>query len=371
MRIGIDASPIVGDRGGVGWHTYYLMEAMLAVSDDVEFIGYLRPGSVLPEDARSWRAGGRMTWVESAKWAMRWRGWADRLDLYHGTNFKLHTIGRHGGIVTIHDLWLERFPQYSTKVLGQRWSSIKARRTAQRAATVVTVSDFSARELNELYLVPRERLAVIPNGVADDFAARRDDRAMAELRTRIRLSEKPYLLFIGGADPRKNHRRFLEAASLMRRRLQGHSLLLVGSTDHAFGSYHTSAVEYGLTAQVCCPGRLGRADLQLLYTYADQFVFPSLYEGFGMPVLEAMACGTPVITSRTTGVAEAAGDAALSIDPEDPRSLGEAMVSLLEDASLRASLIAKGFERVKRFSWRSAAAKTLDLYRRLCRERIS
>lgn len=366
MRIGIDASPVVGDRGGVGWHTYYLLQAMLALDRDVEFIGYLRPGSILSEEVSAWEKSGRLRWVQSSKWAMRRRGRTDALDLYHGTNFKMHTRGRYGGIVTIHDLWLERFPEYSTKIFGQTLSSYKTKRTAKAARRVITVSRFSAGELIDLYRLAPEQIAIIPNGVAETLVPRQDVSAMDGLRKRIGLSAQPFILFIGGADPRKNHRRFLEAAAHVRLQLGDRTLLLVGSTVHPFGSYEDTARAYGLTHHVLCPGRLSRDDLQLLYSYADVFVFPSLYEGFGMPVLEAMACGCPVITSNTTALSEVAGDAAQLIDPQDARAISKAMLEVLENVSLRTSLKAKGFDRVKRFSWRQAAAETVDVYASLC-----
>ena len=119
--------------------------------------------------------------------------------------------------------------------------------------------------------------------------------------------------------------------------------------------------------QVVCPGRLSREDLRLLYSYCDLFVFPSLYEGFGMPVLEAMACGAPVITSKTTALGEIAGDAAMLVDPGNVRELGEAMVTTLADESLRESLKAKGFLRTQQYTWEHAAELTMELYISLCR----
>lgn len=366
MRIGIDASPIVGDRGGVGWHTYYLLQAMLGAKRDVDFVAYLRPGSVPPEEVRGWTGADRLCWVTASKWAMRWRGTADRLDLYHGTNFRMHTTGRYGGIVTIHDLWLERFPQYSPKVLGQTLSSYKTKRTARRARKVVTVSQFSARELMELFGLSIGQIAVIPNGVSEEFGPRHDESAMSALKQRIGLTTSRFILFVGGADPRKNHRVFLEAASFVRRQLEERMIVLVGSALHPFGSYEETARSYGLATQVLCPGRLSRDELRLLYSYTDVFVFPSLYEGFGMPILEAMACSAPVITSRTTALAEVAGDAAILVDPSDARELAEAMIKVLESSPLRESLKAKGLVRVKQYSWHQAAAKTLELYSSLC-----
>jgi glycosyltransferase involved in cell wall biosynthesis len=121
-----------------------------------------------------------------------------------------------------------------------------------------------------------------------------------------------------------------------------------------------------LTEKVLCPGRLSTNDLQLLYSFADLFVFPSLYEGFGMPVLEAMACGAPVLTSNSTALAEVAGDAAVLADPQDARALGEAMIRALEDEPLRIALKIKGFARAKQFSWEQAATKTVAMYHELC-----
>lgn len=297
---------------------------------------------------------------------MRKRGSFDRLDLYHGTNFKLQTVGKYGGVVTIYDLWLDRFPQYSKKMLGQWPSSFKTRQTALKARLVITISEFSARELMELYGLKREHIVVIPCGVSEDFVPRRDEQTMAELRKRIGLTAEHYVLFIGGADPRKNHQKFLEAAALVKGKLGSRKLVLVGSPAHPFGNYEETARKYNLTDRVLCPGRLSTHEIQLLYCYADLFAFPSLYEGFGMPVLEAMACGTPVLTSNTTALVEVAGDAALLANPQDARSIGEAMIRGLEDEPLRATLTAKGFARAKQFSWQQTAAKTVSLYRELC-----
>jgi glycosyltransferase involved in cell wall biosynthesis len=367
LRIGIDASPLVGDRGGVGWHTYYLLRAMLSNRPNADFVGYHRPGSHPPEEIQRWAGADRLTWVSASKWSMGSRGGTDHLDVYHGTNFRMHTVGRYGGIVTIHDLWLDRFPEYSTKFLGQRLSSYKTKRTAQRARKVVTVSRFSAQELVELFGLSRDHIAVIPNGVSEEFFPCHDAEGFASLKRRIGLTEDEFILFVGGADPRKNHRILLEAASLIPSQLSGRKLVLAGSPTHAFGSYERTAASYGVADRVLCPGRLSQSDLQLLYSHTALFIFPSLYEGFGMPVLEAMACGAPVITSKTTALGEVAGDAAMLIDPQNAPQVAETIGLVLESESLRASLRAKGFARVKEYSWSRAALQTLDLYASLMR----
>jgi glycosyltransferase involved in cell wall biosynthesis len=366
MRIGFDANPIVGDMGGVGWHSHHLLRTMLAQQKGIDFLAYAKPGAEEPESVKAWLGTDRLEWMNSSRWGMAKRGSSDRLDLYHGTNFKMQTVGRYGGVVTIHDLWLDRHPEYSKKMLGQWPSSFKTRQTALRARKAITVSEFSARELVELYGLKREHIVVIPNGVSKDFVPRRDDPAMVELRKRIGLKAEHYVLFIGGADPRKNHQTFLEAAEKVRKKLGSRILVLVGSPIHPFGDYEKTARMRSLSEKVLCPGRLSMNELQLLYSSTDLFVFPSLYEGFGMPVLEAMACGAPVLTSNSTALAEVAGDAAVLVDPQDARALGEAMIRALEDEALRAALKVKGFDRAKQFSWEQAAVKTIALYGELC-----
>ena len=366
MRIGIDANPMVGDLGGVGWHSYHLLRTMLAQQEGIDFLAYAKPGAEQLDSVKAWPGVERLQWMNSSRWGMGKRGSSDQLDLYHVTNFKMQTVGRYGGVVTIHDLWLDRHPEYSKKMLGQWPSSFKTRQTALRARKAITVSEFSARELVELYGLKREHIRVIPNGVSEDFAPRPGDPAMAELRKRIGLTAERYILFIGGADPRKNHQIFLEAAEMIRKKLGSRMLVLVGSPIHPFGNYEETARRRSLREKVLCPGRLSTNDLQLLYSSTDLFVFPSLYEGFGMPVLEAMACGAPVLTSNSTALAEVAGDAALLADPQDARALGEAMIRVLEDKPLRAALKIKGFARAKQFSWEQAARQTLTVYKDLC-----
>lgn len=366
MKIGIDAGPIMGERGGVGWHTYYLLRAMMEQRDELAFTAYVPPGALKPERLEPWMRAAGLTWIESGAWGRRWRRRVDGLDLYHGPNFKMHTTGRFGGVVTIHDLWLERHPEYSKKLLGQAGASRRARRVVRDARALITVSHFSAGEITALYGVPRERVRVIPNGVSEEFVPLRDDAAMEALRARLGLGPGPCILFVGGADPRKNHRVLFEAVAQRREALGSYTLLLVGSPTHHFGNFQQSARDFGLEGRVVCPGRLGIADIRLLYSYAALFVYPSLYEGFGMPVLEAMACGAPVVTSRTTSLGEVAGDAAVLVDPQDPAALAEAMIRVLEDEASRATLRKNGFERIKQFTWSQAASRTIALYRELC-----
>lgn len=368
LRVGIEANAVLGDRGGVGWYTFHLLRSLVELKEDVEILAYVQPGAKARLDAGllAWERGDRFRWIEAGPVLMRWRGSLDRLDLYHGTNFKMRTTGRFGGVVTIHDLWLDRYPQYSRKLFGQRLSFYRSKRRAWRARRVITVSDHSARDIENLYGLPKDQIVVIPNGVSADFKPVRDLEALEELRRRIGLQTRRFILFVGGADPRKNHETLVQAYAGRKAALKDYALVLVGDPVHRFGDLRESARRYGIADRVVCPGRLPIADLRLLYAHAAVFVFPSIYEGFGMPVLEAMACGAPVITSSTTALPEVAGDAAMLVNPEDANALAGAMLLVLEDRPLLETLRAKGFERVRQFTWERAARRTLAVYREVC-----
>jgi len=370
MRIGYDASPIIGDRGGVGWHTYYLLQAFTQLKDDVELICYTKPGALGRIPAEPWMRDPRLRWVEAGRLLMRRRGERDGLDLYHGTNFKLQTMGRHGGVVTVYDLWMDRYPQYSRKVFGQRLSFYRTKRTARRARRVITISEHSARDIETLYGLSRDRIAVIPCGVSEEFKPSPDEAAFHEVRTRLSLPTERFILFVGGSDPRKNHRVLVEAYARHADRLTDYTLVLIGDPVHRFGSFAASVQAHGVAGRVIWPGRLPIQEIRLLYSHADLFVFPSIYEGFGMPVLEAMACGAPVITANTTSLPEVAGDAAILVNPTDPEELGAAIIRVLSDQGLQERLRTRGFARAKSFTWDQTARQTLAVYRTLCGEGV-
>lgn len=363
MRVGIDANPIVGDLGGIGVLTDHLLKGLLALKEDLDLVAYVPPGTLRNGTLEGWPATPRLQWVEAGRRQMASRGKTDRLDLFHGTNFKMRTRGRCGGVVTIYDLWLDRRPEFSTKFLGQRLSFFRTRRTARCARKVITISNNSAHDLQELYGLPPDHIRVVTVGVSSEYGADVDVNQVKALKARLRISDRPYVLFVGGADPRKNHRTLVRAFARCRQELKDHVLVLVGDAVHRFGNYSDSVRAEGLEDSVRCPGRVSAEDLRLLYSGAAVFVFPSLYEGFGMPVLEAMASGTPVITSDSTALPEVAGDAAVLVNPESPEHLQAALVRVLKDEDLRQSLRAKGLERVKFFTWERTARQTFAVYR--------
>jgi len=369
MRIGIDANPLMRNRGGVGWHTYHLLQALIGLKEDLEFVCYVERGSLRRHEAEireQWKDNPALRWIETGRLMRRWRGVLDGLDLYHGMNFRLRTAGRCGAIVTIHDVWLDRNPHLSPKLFGQRRSFVRTKRMTEHARKVITVSEHSAQDIVEVYGIPREKIVVIHNGVSCDFRPVGDSVAFADLRKRLLIPTERFILFAGGADPRKNHQTLVRAYSRCAPLLSSHSLIMMGDATHRFGDIRETARTFDVENRTVCTGPLSLETLCLLYSNADLFVFPSLYEGFGMPVLEAMACGTPVITSRTTSLPEVAGDAAVLVNPEDVDELAEAMMRVLDDEILQSQLRSRGLERAKQFTWQRAARQTLAVYREVC-----
>ena len=366
MRIGIDAFPMTQTQGGIGTYTRCLLKALLGLKSEDEFFGYVPVHSTQAGECKDWELCSQFKWIHVRQLSFRWQGWRDKLDLYHGTNFKMQTRGRYGAIVTVHDLWLDRHPEYSKKFFGQGASFFRSRRRARRAVRVLTDSQHSSWDLQELYGLPEERISVIPIGVSGDFRPDLDKSRFSRLCLRYGIPSGPYFLFLGGADPRKNHATLIQAYAQSPALCRNHSLVVVGNPTHRFGSVMETCRLFEVQDRVICTGPVLVDDLRLLYSHADVFVYPSRYEGFGLPVVEAMACGTPVITSNTTSLPEVAGDAAILINPEDPAELAQAMLRVLEDSDLRKVLRTKGFERAGLFTWERTARQTLSVYHKVC-----
>jgi glycosyltransferase involved in cell wall biosynthesis len=254
-------------------------------------------------------------------------------------------------VVTIHDCaFIDHSDAFSR--LFATWYQWLIPRLARRARRVITVSKFSANRLAEFCRLDASRIEVIPNGVDARFRPSTPE-AIAELRNRLALPER-FVLSVGSLEPRKNLRRLLDAWEQVRRTSGNVGLVLAGGERRVFRDAGLERVPAG----VHLAGYVVDADLPTLYAAAEVFVYPSLYEGFGLTVLESMACGTPVVCSRTTSLPEVAGDAALYVDPLDTASIGSAIERLLANGALQNAQRARGLERAARFSWDQTAAAT-------------
>jgi glycosyltransferase involved in cell wall biosynthesis len=363
MRIGIDASPMAARQAGVGQYAAKLISHLVRLAPEEEFVLYRTGpwgGSV---ESAEWGAHVRV--VSAPKLLLHARSRLDRLDVYHGTNYRLRGAGRRGTVLSIHDLAAERVPGVIRRRVGVRLASEKTRRVAHRATYVIVPSEHTAKDVVEVMGVPREKIGVIAYGVGEEYYPERTRGDRDALRRRHGLPHERYILYVGTLEPRKNLPALIAAFGRLSRVRRSHCLVLAGSPGWGVQEIHDAIDRSGLAGAVVMPGYLPADELRSLYSYADLFVFPSLYEGFGLPPLEAMACGAPVITSNTSSLPEVVGDAALQVDPRDVEALAHAMKSVLEDESLAAILRARGFDRVKRFSWEETARRTLEVYRRV------
>jgi glycosyltransferase involved in cell wall biosynthesis len=235
-------------------------------------------------------------------------------------------------------------------------------RFLRAADAVIAVSECTKRDAIRFYRIPEEKITVIYEGVNPRFRPASPE-AIAAVRARYGLPER-FILYVGTIEPRKNLTTLLEAFHHL---LATYDLrlVIVGKKGWLYERFFRRLRELGLENRVLFTGYVPDEDLPAIYSAADLFVFPSLYEGFGLPVLEAMACGTPVICSNTSSLPEVAGDAALLVDPTDARALTGAMEQVLTNERLWATLRAKGMERARGFTWEKAAYRTWEVYQQV------
>ncbi|HJR08962.1 MAG TPA: glycosyltransferase family 1 protein [Pyrinomonadaceae bacterium] len=265
-------------------------------------------------------------------------------------------------VSTIHDLAFEHLPETFNR---RSWMQLRltVRRTAQTAAHIITPSEFSRRDLIETYGVAPERISVTLEAAAPHFRPASAEQ-VADVKRRYGI-KGDYVLAVGSIQPRKNLVRLIRAYSDLRRsRSQANlpQLVLVGKRAWLYGETLRAVERSGVASDVIFTGYVHERDLPALYTGALCFVYPSYFEGFGLPPLEAMSCGAPVIAGDRTSLPEVVGDAGLLVDPFDTDAIGAALARLVDDEELRATLATRGRERAALFSWTETARRTLQVY---------
>src|SRR5438445_6128943 len=221
----------------------------------------------------------------------------------------------------------------------------------------------------ELYGVPAERIAVVYNAVSSEFYPVSDPAMMVAVKTRYGIRREGFILSGGGAEPRKNIARLVEVFGRTQRLRETMNLVVVGGMERGTEPILEAVRRARLEEAVIFPGHVPLEDLRVLYSSCSLFVFPSLYEGFGMPVLEAMACGAPVVSSNASSLPEVVGDAALLVDPRNPEAWAQAMTRVFDDANLRDDLPRTGALRINAFSWEQSAWEQLRVYQELAQGR--
>lgn len=366
MRIAFDGTTLRPGRTGVGYYTEHLLHHVVeqAVDDEVIVVSncpvdVTRP---LPDGVRvegsAWRTP-RLVWMHTI---------APRLlrrlqpDVVHFTNGMLPLTTPAPTVVTIHDMSLVLYPQHHPprRVLLNRPFMDHA---ARRADAIVTVSQTARREIVRHYGIDESRVHVVTEAAAPAFRPVTDVGWLDAVRRRYGLADR-FILYVGTIEPRKNLRQLLEGFA--RRSRSGdlpHQLVCVGPYGWLCRDLEEQIERLGIDNQVRFTGYVPFDDLPAIYNLAEMFVFPSLYEGFGLPVIEAMACGTPVLIGRVASLMEVGGEAVEIAEHLDAEGLGEAMVRLAASRDRRERLTALGRARSAQFSWQRAAEDTLQVYR--------
>lgn len=283
------------------------------------------------------------------------------IDVFHATSYRAIFAPTMRTVLTIHDFAYHETPEMFTSRSLAYYRRLPA--DAARATIVVTVSEYTKQDAMRLLGLPSSKIRVVYNGV--DLERFRPDLSAEDVeRIRLRYGlDGRTILSVGNLSPKKNIVRLTTAFDQVRKRVQDARLVLAGTATR-YGRVVSEVLEAkGLGPYVRFTGYVPDEDLPLLYRAAHLFAYPSLFEGFGLPVLESMACGTPVVASNTTSIPEVAGDAALLVNPLDVDQMAEAMATLLTDNSLRRGLIERGLQRSQRFSWEEAAHRILGTYK--------
>lgn len=284
----------------------------------------------------------------------------DRLDLFHTSYYPLPRLSIPS-VFTVNDVRFLHLP-HTYKRTRYWFLRLTSRSSLVRATRIIAISQDTKDDLVQLLGVSKDKIDVIPLAISSDFYPITDQGRLEKVRTYLNLP-KSFVLFVGHLEPRKNLARLVQAYLKIRQKFDC-KLVIVGKPEWSANKLLNQVRENSSEEAILFTGYVADEDLPALYNLASVVAFPSLHEGFGMPVLEAMACGTPVVTSNVSALPEVAGDAAVLVNPYDVESIADGIARVLKDDSLRKKLISKGFNRVKQFKPRDVATKIVETYKK-------
>lgn len=372
--IGLDVTAAVTQGGGIGRYTRELVWAIARREDTYAYRFFsAKPPPQLPVPSPVPTA--RNIVYRQAPFSARWlyRLWyrlrlplpvqlfTGRVDLFHSPDFVLPPV--FGGIptlLTVHDLSFHYYPETFTPALVNYLNRVVPW-SVRRATHVVADSRATKKDLIDLWDVPPEKITVLYSGVHPRFQPVTNAEKLAAAHEKYGLGREPYIFSVSTIQPRKNYQMLIRAFKPLAAAVP-HNLVIAGGKGWLYDQVLDEVEKQSLAGRVRFLGFVADQDLPALYSAADLFAFPSLYEGFGLPLLEAMACGVPVLTSNASSLPEVAGEAAYQLPPHDEAGWTEAMGRLLGDDALRAKLVAAGFRQARRFTWERAAAQLEQIY---------
>jgi glycosyltransferase involved in cell wall biosynthesis len=371
MRICLDLSPAVHGRGGIGRYTGELAAALAAIDRENEYVAfanrfsdagvpaYFRSLPCLSANLadRPWRLKVLLAQCGRIPQDHFFPG----IDIFHGTDNLLPRLSRIRTVFTLHDLAFRHHPETFTP-LNRWYLTLMIPRFLRAADAIIVDSQCTRRDAIRFYGVPEERLRVVLPGVKSLFRPVRDPERLDEVRSRYALPER-FILYVGTIEPRKNLATLFEAVKLLP--LAEVKVVIVGPTGWLSHETFVRLPRLGLEERVILTGFVPEDDLAALYSLAEVFAYPSIYEGFGLPVLEAMACGTPVVSANSSSLPEVVGDAGIMVAPEDAAGWKETLEQVLRNAALQTELRERGLRRAALFTWEAAALSTREVYRQV------
>jgi glycosyltransferase involved in cell wall biosynthesis len=367
VRVGIDVRKL--HDFGIGTYIRNLLRQLARFDRETEYVLLARPGDrdalgALGENFRSVsETAGNYSIAEQVTipWALR----RERVALFHAPHYVLPPLVPCKSVVTIHDCIHLMFPQYLPNRLALAYARTAINMAARRSTRVLTVSESSKKDILRFVDVPADKIDVIHNAYDERFGVEPREEDVVRVQERYQLHDE-FVLYAGNVKPHKNLGRLIEAFHLVRRRgLEHLKLVLIGDEISKYAALRRAVHHHQLHKYVRFLGYMPEETLAVMYRLAAVFVFPSLYEGFGLPPLEAMASGTPVVTSNLSSLPEVAGDAALLADPYDPGAIADAIYTVLTDPSIRRDLRSKGLVRARQFSWEASARRVHEIYQRM------
>ncbi|MGH9866843.1 MAG: glycosyltransferase family 4 protein [Candidatus Polarisedimenticolia bacterium] len=370
LLVGMDARPLSRQPTGVGRYVLNLARALARLNEPI-FLRLYVPGPAsaamapdLPQEALGMPRGAlrrldnAFTWTHARLPLHLAR---HRVDLLHGTFYTLPLVCPCPAVVTIHDITFDLHPDWFTPRARLAFGGFAAA-SARKARHVITVSERSRRDICERYGIPPAKVSAIPLAPDPGFVRVEDPASRAAVRARYATGDS-FLLHVGAITPRRNIPRLLEAFARVRQDDRGLTLVLAGPVEPPSPPLEPLIDRLGLRGAVRLLGYVATEDLPALYSAAAAVVYPSLYEGFGLPVVEAMACGTPVLASDGSCFPEVAGDAALLVDPTDTEAMTQGLRSIVRDEATRVRLVQAGGLRAAGLRWEETARRTLAVYR--------
>jgi len=374
MRICYDARTIVDLQTGLGNYTFHILKYLLKIDTENNYTVLINHS--LRKDHPVLKLGQKNLYKKFVRipevsfqqqYLIPLKLLQERPDIYHYPNFDLPVLQPFNSVFTVHDLTYMKHKHlyYKGRWLKNYYTERIMRAGVKKAKKIIACSQNTKRDLVEMFKVSANKVVVIYHALDEEFlnGANNYEENLSHLSIQKKVNGQQYFLFIGQLRPHKNIVRIIKSFAKFKEKIpNGFKLIIGGNSYLNYKEPEKTVAEFGLTKDVCFLGYVEENEIISLYRNAACFVFPSLYEGFGIPILESMAVETPVITSNISSMPEIAGEAAITVNPYSIDEIAAAMTAIVENKQLQQNLVEKGLKRVAEFSWQRAAEKTLKVY---------